>query len=303
MGVLLEYTKPPLTFEDQADLLLSRGFKADRDLLILRLKNVNYYRLSAYLYPFRMKDDDMFRENTSLDLVWRYYTFDRQLRLVVMDAIERVEIAVRTQLIYHFSHHHGPFGYTDKKNLPKMNDEQIKKWLSDMKDETERSKETFIKHFDKKYGDCHELPPLWMLGEVMSFGKMLTFFNGVDDDLRRVIAREYDIEDEILRSWLGALNVVRNICAHHGRLWNRELGYKPKVPRRKKYPQWHIPIDVRNNRLFTILTILKFMSKKVARTSNWSRRLTDLFARYSEIPLSLMGFPENWEQCSIWREE
>lgn len=297
----MEYTKPPLTFEAQADLLLSRGLNADSDLLILRLRTVNYYRLSAYLYPFRNKGNDIFRDNTSLDLVWKYYTFDRQLRLIVMDAIERVEIAVRTQLIYHFSHHHGPFGYADKKNLPKMNEQQIEKWLLDMHDETRRSKETFIKHFGMKYGDCHNLPPLWMLGEVMSFGKMLTFFNGVDDNLRRVIAHEYNIEDEILRSWLGALNVVRNICAHHGRLWNRELGFKPKVPRSKKYPQWHIPVEIQNNRLFTILTILKFLTKKVAPTSKWSERLNDLFAHYSEIPLSLMGFPESWERCDIWR--
>lgn len=303
LGGLLEYTKPPLTFEAQADLLLTRGLRADKDQLVFRLSTINYYRLSAYLYPFRNEDNETFRPDTSFDLVWRYYTFDRQLRVIVMDAIERVEVAVRTQLIYHLCHRCGAFGYTNKDNVPKMNGEQFGNWLSDMKEETGRSKETFIRHFRGKYGDCHELPALWMLGEVMSFGKMLTLFNGVDDELRRIIAREYGIEDLVFRSWLEVLNMVRNICAHHGRLWNRELGLKPKVPRRNKHPEWHLPVEVRNNRLFAVLTILEFMRKKVAPTSKWKRRLTDLFRNYPEIPLNLMGFPDNWEQCGIWSDE
>jgi len=301
-GAQMKYTKPPLTFEEQADLLLSRGIKADRNRLVFRLKTVNYYRLSAYLYPFRARGGNTFQEKTTLDLVWKYYTFDRQLRLVVMDAIERVEIAVRTQLIYHFVHRHGVFGYADMANLPKLDKERFNKWLEDMKEETSRSKETFINHFNKKYGDYNKLPPLWMLAEIMSFGKMLTLFNGADDELRRVIAREYSIEDKVLQSWLGALNVIRNICAHHGRLWNRELGFKPMIPRGYKHKQWHEPVEVANNRLFAILTILEYMRKKIAPTSGWNNRLKELFIRYPEIPSELMGFPQNWEQSKIWSD-
>lgn len=298
-----KYTKPPLTFEEQADLIISRGLKADRDRLIHRLKNVNYYRLSAYLYPFRVTDSDRFQEKTTLDLIWKYYTFDRQLRLIVMDAIERVEISVRTQLIYQLVRRHGAFGFTNAKNLPHLDSDKFQNWLKDMQDETKRSHETFLDHFRDKYGDYHELPPLWMLCEVMSFGKMLTLFNGVEDELRRIIARQYGIEDIILQSWLGALNVIRNICAHHGRLWNRELGYKPFIPRLQKYPQWHKPVVITNNRLFGILTILEYMRKRTAPTSGWQGRLNDLFVKYPEIPLQCMGFPENWKESPIWSKE
>jgi abortive infection bacteriophage resistance protein len=128
-----KYTKPPLTFEEQADLIVSRGLKADRDRLIHRLKNVNYYRLSAYLYPFRVTDSDRFQEKTTLDLIWKYYTFDRQLRLIVMDAIERVEISVRTQLIYQLVRRHGAFGFTNAKNLPHLDSDKFQNWLKDTK--------------------------------------------------------------------------------------------------------------------------------------------------------------------------
>src|SRR6266508_2779501 len=100
----MEYPKQALTFEQQADLLISRGLIADRNLLINRLRSVNYYRFSGYLYPFR-NSDDTFHSGTTFEKVWRHYTFDRRLRVIVMDAIERVEVAVRTQTVYHFVHH------------------------------------------------------------------------------------------------------------------------------------------------------------------------------------------------------
>ena len=88
------YAKPALTFEAQADLLA-----ANRDELIARLKAVNYYRLSGYLYPFRDLPNDTFRPGADLDTVWRRYNFDRRLRLILLDAIERIEVAVRTRLV------------------------------------------------------------------------------------------------------------------------------------------------------------------------------------------------------------
>lgn len=299
----MEYSKPPLTFEEQAELLISRGLQADKTMLISRLQAVNYYRLSAYLYPFRQESGDAFRENTNLEIVWSHYTFDRQLRILVMDAIERVEVAVRTQLVYHFAHSHGAFGYLERSLFPKLDGIRYTRWLEDLKDEIDRSRETFIKHFQTKYGDCHDLPPLWMLCEVMSYGRMLTLFNGVEDDVRRKIAHEYGIEDKILRSWLGALNVIRNICAHHGRLWNRQLGFKPLIPKKQKYPLWHDPVSTPNDRIFTILTILKYLLEKVAPTSQWDLRFRKLLERYPKIPLKTMGFPEQWETHAVWRSK
>jgi len=105
----------------------------------------------------------------------------------------------------------------------------------------------------------------------------------------------------MLQSWLGALNVIRNICAHHGRLWNRELGYKPYIPQKQKYPQWHDPVSVPNNRIFAILTILKYLLNRVAPTSHWDQRLYKLLADYPEISTATMGFPKKWEKIEIWK--
>jgi abortive infection bacteriophage resistance protein len=296
----MRYDKPPLSFEAQANLLISRGLIADKKDLIARLQTVNYYRLSAYLYPFRNFPHETYIDKTTLILVWKHYTFDRQLRILVMDAIERVEVAIRTQLIHFFVDKYGPFDYQNACNLPKLDTVKYERWEKELTEEVSRSKETFIVHFKSKYGIEHPLPPLWMLTEVMSFGKMLTLFNGVDDEIRRKIAHEYGVQDNILQSWLGTINVVRNISAHHCRLWNRELGYKPLFPKKQKYPQWHNPFTLPNNRIFAILTILKYLLTIIAPTSKWSERFYDLLQRYPEIVLTDMGFPENWKKHSVW---
>ena len=107
----VKYTKPALTYGQQAAQLISRGLLCDREELLRRLRSVSYYRLSGYWYPFR-RLDDTFLEGTTLESVWRRYRFDRRLRLVVLDAIERVEICIRTELVYLLAHTQGPFGFS-----------------------------------------------------------------------------------------------------------------------------------------------------------------------------------------------
>jgi abortive infection bacteriophage resistance protein len=298
----MQYSKQTLSYEELADKLILRGLQADKTKLIERLSVVSYYRLSAYLFPYRELPGDSFKDNTSLDIVWRHYTFDRQLRIIVMDAIERVEVAIKTKIIHHFCSTYGPFGYLDESNFA-MNAEDHAKWLDELKREIDRSKETFILHFRNNYGDCHTLPPLWMAGEIMSFGKIFTMFNGVHDNLRNQLAADFGLPVSVLKSWLGTLNAIRNICAHHGRLWNRIFGYKPFIPKKNKYPDWYQPVPVSSGRIFAVLTILCFLLKQIAPNSKWQNRFQDLLIRYPEVSLHDMGFPDNWKNCSIWRDE
>lgn len=296
----MRYEKPPLTFSQQADQLIARGLSADRSVLIERLKAVSYYRLSGYWYPFRNPDDDSFKPGTTINKIWKRYTFDRRLRLLVMDAIERVEVSVRTSLVYHLSHAHGPFAYTDYTYLPNITSKSHDDFLQKITNETVHSQEVFVAHFKDKYGDSHTDLPLWMVSEVMTFGMLLTLFRGVATSIKQTIAGEYRIPDRVLESWLRALNGTRNICAHHGRLWNRELGYKPLIPKKNKHPEWHDPVIISNNRIFAILTILKYFMNLIAPQSKWPERFAHLLTEYPEIPLLPMGFPTNWRECVIW---
>ena len=102
---MVRYTKPALTFEEQIALLKSRGLVIDDEQRATRhLSNVSYYRMSAYMLSFKKLDAnenvlDEFEEGTTWDNVYDLYKFDRKLRLLIFDAIERIEIALRTQVI------------------------------------------------------------------------------------------------------------------------------------------------------------------------------------------------------------
>lgn len=301
----MEYTKKAFSFSEQADLLLTRGLIADRDTLLSHLQAVSYYRLSAYWFTFRIDNDpeDRLIPGTTLDAVWERYIFDRQLRLIVMDAIERVEVAVRTQVVNRHVMRHGPFGYLDRNTLPTIRVEDHRVFLEKVRKEAENSREDFVLHYFRKYTREHDLP-LWMACELLTFGGTLTLFRHIATDIKRDIAARYSVADKVLESWLLTMNHIRNVCAHHARLWNRGMGSKePAIPRANKHPQWHIPVEVAPDRVFGVLTILRYMLDRVAPQSNWQDRLIALFKKHPEVPLRFMGFPDNWYDCPFWKND
>ena len=298
----MKYLKPPLSFGEQADLLIQRGIVGNRGDIIGRLQAVNYYRLSAYWYTFRIPGDpdDRLRPDTDLNTIWRRYTFDRHLRLHVMDAIERVEIAIRTQVVNRFTLQHGPLGYLDRANLPGISVEDHRRLLEKVRIESANSREDFVRHFFSRYSSETDLP-LWMACELMTFGAMYTLYRGLRTRMKKDIAQEYGVHAPVLSSWLRTLNQVRNLCAHHARLWNREFGNKPLIPEPAASPEWHTPVAIANDKTFGILTVLYFLLKKVAPQSGWRGRLTALFDQYDDVPKRFMGFPGDWEQSPLWQ--
>jgi len=296
----MKYSKPAMTFGDQADLLLARGLEgATKAEIEVKLQAVSYYRLSAYWVPFRQPDDS-FKPGTTLALIWRRYTFDRQLRLLLLDAIERAEVAIRTRIVNDHTLTHGPFGYLDRANLPGLQVHEHRDLLDRIREEARRSRETFVIHFFAKYTSETDLP-LWMACELMTYGSMFTLYRGLAKPLQQALAAYHGVADTVFESWLRALNHVRNLCAHHARLWNRTLGLRPQIPRPHKHPQWHQPVVIRDDRLFGILSVLYYLLKQTAPGSRWKQRLTDLLTTYPDIPVADMGFPQDWDQSPIWQ--
>lgn len=296
----MRYTKPAMTFGDQADLLLSRGLAgATKAEIEAKLQAVSYYRLSAYWVPFR-QPDDAFKPGSTLDMIWRRYTFDRQLRLLLLDAIERAEVAIRTRLVNDHTLMHGPLGYLDRAHLPGLQVHEHRDLLERIREEVRRSRETFVTHFFAKYTSETDLP-LWMACELMTYGSMFTLYRGLAKPLQQALAAHHGVADTVFESWLRALNHVRNLCAHHARLWNRTLGLRPQIPRAHKHPHWHQPVRIRDDRIFGILSVLHYLLKQTAPGSRWKQRLSDLFAIYPDIPIADMGFPPDWDQSPIWQ--
>lgn len=309
MGAAMEYTKQWLTFGQQADLLIDeRGLIANRDVLIEHLSDVGYYRLSGYWYIFKRRPadtpsgpkDERFIEGTTFDRIWDLYVFDRQFRLVVLDAIERVEVFFRTGLAYRLADATGSFGFLEEENLPRLSPDDYHEFIDRCTEELDRSRDPFALHFKEVYGDSHTLPPYWILVNLMDFGTMLTLYKGAPNEIRIDLADQFGISTRVLKSWLVAINTTRNICAHHGRLWNRGLGTQPQIPDRTKHPEWHEPFEVRSDNTFGMLTILSHLLERIAPDTHWRERLFKLLDTCPEDMLPRMGFAPGWQECPLW---
>lgn len=299
----MKYDKPVKSFEEQADLLLARGLVADRDQLIRRLRATNYFRLTTYLYRFRVQDSDRYQSGTTLDQVWGLYTFDQRLRTLLLDAIEAIEVYTRTQLAFHFAQDHGPFAYSDPRHFPNLKQDKFIEWqrkLDDQVGRSLRSKEDFVSHFFRKYGDEHTRLPIWILVELMDFGSILTFFRGVNDGIQKRVAAEVGQPDRVVDSWLLALNTVRNRCAHHARLWDWEMGTHVLIPGQRKYPDWHAP-RLPNVKIGIVLMVCRFWLDRITPSNDWTKRVTALLADRPAHLLGHMGLPDDWQQHPLWK--
>lgn len=226
---LMEYNKPALSISDQLIALQQRGITIlDSAKAEQFLNNVSYFRFAAYLRVF-MQPDGKYRSGTTFEQVATLYSFDVELRKLLFGAIQRIEIALRSQVIHQFSLAHGPFWFldvslaTDKRKFAEN--------LTTLQRELERTKEEFIKEHTLKYGTSN-FPPAWKMLELISFGCLTRLYrNFSDTPVRKRIARSFGVsKPEALESWMVAVNVLRNHCAHHARVWNRNFPNRPQLP-------------------------------------------------------------------------
>lgn len=294
------FGKPATTHAQQVALLQLRGMAVDDTAAAeFYLQHLNYYRLGAYWLPFEADHaTHAFKPGTRFADVLNLYVFDRELRLLVLDAIERVEVSVRSQWAYQLAHHHGPHAHLDASLAFKHHLWQTN--LDKLADEVDRSDEAFIKHLKANYAE--PLPPVWAVCEVMSLGLLSRWYNNLQPmPTRRAIAAAYGVDQKVLESWLRHLSLVRNTCAHHSRLWNREFTITPLLPRNKP-AGLATQCQAGSRKLYNSLVILLHCMDVIAPQHHWRARLKDLIARHA-IPVAAMDFPAGWELMAIWQEK
>lgn len=297
-----KYNKPALTFRQQLELLETRGMKiGDHAAAESFLADTNYYRVSAYCIPFQGKRDE-FHLGATFENVRALYDFDRKLRACVIQGLERFEIAFKTSVANHLADRYGAFAHTVAANFaPRLGHLE---WHSKLIEEIERSQETFIEHYKAKY-EGFPLLPIWMAVEVMSFGGLSKLYRGMKPEDQLVISRRFNLAPPVLTSWVHTLVVIRNLCAHHSRLWNRVLGVAPVIPRND--PNWHPPSFRESKRTAAALFAMNHLLKKLQLGSviapAWRKSIVDLCN--AGVPVrdfeSQMGFPIGWRTHPLWR--
>lgn len=297
------YTKPPTTLDQQVQLLAARGMDVGEEEEAKRLlARVSYYRLSGYWYPFRAHGSEQLRPGTQLSMVHALYSFDRELRLQMMAAIEQYEIALRTQITYHLTNntrsampHNAATVFSDTS--------RHSTWLAKVREEVERSRELYIDHFKSRYDGFPDVP-LWVASETMSLRTLSELYEHMASAPTRVaVAAYFGVNQHILESWNLFLSFVRNLCAHHARLWNKELRIRPAFPRQE--PIWD-PVrgkDRQQARLFTLLVVLRKVVGAFPFFDSWATKvetLIDPIASQGRNYIS-MGLPSmDWKTDVLW---
>jgi abortive infection bacteriophage resistance protein len=298
----MKYSKPALSIADQIAALESRGlYIPDKSKAAHYLSHISYYRLRAYTYPYQDNRDPNhpFVKPVNFDDILNDYVFDRKLRIIVFDSIEKIEVALRTQIIYQFSCNYGSHWFEQ----PRLyRDKRI--FHSDLKHldkEIGRSQEEFIRHYFRKYTHPKR-PPAWMAMEVTTLGTLSKMYENLQMTAsKKAVARHFGLgHPDVLESWMRTFSHVRNISAHHSRLWNRQITLTPILPKRPADAWLNSGTAPDARKLFTTLCCIRYFLNRVSPGNSLAVKIKDLIALYPSINLKSMGFTSDWGKEPVW---
>lgn len=293
------YSKTFRSHAEQISLLSERGLAVrDSDAALRVLASMNYYRFTGYAIPF-MSDREHFRPGVAFDDVLSVCRFDSDLRDLFFEAIEAVELDFRARFAYRFSEMRGALGYRDSQNFTDASAHA--KTLHRIEEEISRSKEICILHFKSEY--CEGEIPIWAVVEVASFGTLAAFYNNLQADVQNAISSDYGIRGDVFGSYIKHLSILRNICAHHARLYDRRFyGFRPLNEwrvQKLKYAQ--------ENRLFFPQCLLVYRLLKNVNTfdrEDWRGRLLHRLEALPRFPVvdlpRIMGIPDDSATSDLW---
>lgn len=302
------FSKKALTIPEQISQLQKRGLEIpNTDLAEKYLSNISYYRLGEYWYVMQEdKENHIFKPNSKFKDVVALYNFDAELRLLLFDVIEKIEISIRTKLIYHLSHEIDPWWF---QNFELFTDSMaLTKTLSNLESELERSKDVTIKNHFKKHKQDKRFPPAWKSLEQTSFGALSKLYGNLKPTVKskdRIAEELGAVNHTYLPSWLQSIAQIRNYCAHHSRLWNRNLPGTVKLLSKPPNP-WirdneNVPKQHEFIKLYVHMCLMKYLINTIQPDNNFTSRLDELFKKYPNVDPNALGMKEDWQNEPLWK--
>ncbi|MCL2727807.1 MAG: Abi family protein [Bacteroidales bacterium] len=304
--------KPAYTISEQIALLKQRGmtFRNEAQAHNL-LKNISYYRLKGYWWDMQIDQTQHgFQPDTYFEDMIERYDFDRQLRQILFGGIEQIEIAVRSKMIYHLSIAYGGLWYLN----PDLFDETIRvyddrsttahaKVLEDLQKEFNRSQEDFIKNHQRNYPE--QPAEAWKILEVASMGTLSKLYKNLKVTLpeRSVISKEMGINSpHVFSGWLEAIAFIRNVIAHHSRLWSRTMVKRPSMQLNNPAGAWfaNAPKQGQIDKPFSTISCMVYLCKQLNQTDEIKQEIIDLIDLYPNVSIYKLGFFNHWRTETLW---
>jgi len=301
------FPKRALTVAEQIQQLTDRGLVIpDLKRLSHYLTFIGYFRLKEYGRCYEHPDagkglpNHQLLPGTSFEDVLNIYNFDRGLRILAMDALEKIELALRSVVSNTMCESFGAHWFMDAKHFATGYHQSLLQLAAEgtgryAQGEKRQGLARFLVHyFDGEWDE--QLPPSWMLCEVLSFPTWSKIYQNLADHLvQKTIARRFLIHSVYFESWLHALAHLRNICAHHNCCWNRKFIIKPLTPRIDG-------ADVKQaDSFYALAFIIHRFLRVIAPDSSWKSRLKKLLDDNPRIPVAKMGFPPGWSELKDWQ--
>ena len=293
---MVPYTKPAKSPKDLVNQLKQRGLIIKDEARAERyIQNIGYYRLSAYMFPF-LKDPKtahQYKPGVTFDQVLRLYRFDKKLRVVLFNEIEKIEVAFRAAMVNTMTNRTGDIFWMTNPSYVKP------ATLSLIQREYARSSEDFITHFKSSYSDPY--PPAWMISEILPFGNITWIFKELSDSNKKAIAKQFYLQAPIFESWITIIALTRNDCCHHARVWNK-VHFIISCDMSKMTRPW-ISLSTDLRRTYYNICIIKYFLDIISPNNDFKEKLIALFKQFPEIDLKAMGFNENWKDEPLWKSE
>lgn len=282
-----------------------------------KLSQIGYYRLSGFWYPCRkgkvdesgnyVKDpksklpirEDEFQAGTDFNTIADLYLFDKKLRQLMLDAIERIEIHVRS-VIAHEIGKFDPLAYLETSYVnPKILSKPLwGEWRQRQESLIAESKEDCILWHTKNRRPI----PFWVVVETWDFGMMSKYFENLNGRYQNTICKRLEVTDNTgaphtksLKNWLQEINTLRNNCAHHSRIWNRVASNAVTLPKNAYFDTFSLDVEARK-RIYSKICILWYLVKRIGPNSSWIERVADLIDSKPDVnclPYTAMGFTNN----------
>lgn len=264
------------------------------------LTNIGYHRLSAYVYPFYKipKIRLELKRSTTFEQVLALYRFDKKLRMLLFNEIEKIEVAIRSVLA-----NIGCQELQDKYWMTKpdyfANADKFRQTLAIIEKELSSNKEDYIEDFRSNYVESY--PPAWMITEVLSFGNLNYIYSNISSNqLAKHIAGYFGLKPKVFTSWLTVLANLRNMCCHHARIWNRDFMLNPADPKKVKY-SWVDAPRLDKKRVYYRLCIVRYFLTTVSPNNKFNVKLSELLAEFPSVDLAAMGFDHGWRNEELWK--
>jgi len=300
------FDKKALTIQEQVEKLQERGLIINpNDNPAHYLSHISYYRLGEYWHSMQEdKINHIFKKNSKFKDVISLYNFDRELKILLFDVIEKIEISLRTKLIYHLSLEYSPWWFQNFDLF--INSKELVKTLANLEEELARTKEPSIKNHFKIHIDDQRFPPAWKSLEQTSFGSLSKLYGNLKNTIKSkdTIAKEFGaVNHTFLPSWLQSIAQIRNYCAHHSRLWNKNLPGTPKLLPNPHF-NWieDVPKQHEFQKLYVHLCIMKYLLDRIQPENNFTERLYNLFEKYPNVDPNAIGLKPDWQNEKLWKK-